>query len=346
MMENDGLTAETEDIAKDGEHTGTIETEASEDVNSVEQSDINSERTSVDIKTNTADSTEQSVDLSLDQSIGQSLNEDVQSCSNSTSKEGKTGAFHEIEAESKRETYETEFEKFLRQANERNKESDSEMLKDKDKDVDTAVGRVTMLRTASASFDQTCEETSNSSWYKMKSDGEEKMDTSENVTPPDENSNLSLPDNGSVASSNIGDSCMSFQDQGSNMDEGSNLSIPGDNSIPTYAGHQPVFDESANMNPPSNVPFARPDTPTRSDTPGGPGTPGMPDAGTTSRPDTPCGPDSDTPCRPGTPSRPDTPGQPDTPGSATDANSDNTPVKRYRRGTMQIAAEDANEHGQ
>ena len=102
------------------------------------------------------------------------------------------------------------------------------------------------------------EETSNSSWYKMPENKEETMDIAETGLLGDENSNMSIPENASVVSSNIGDnSVLSYQ-----VDEGSNLSIPDDgNSVPKFSGHQPVFDESANMNPPSNVTFIQPDTP-------------------------------------------------------------------------------------
>ncbi|KAL4238527.1 PHD finger protein 10 [Mactra antiquata] len=219
-----------------------------------------------------------------------------------------TGAFHSVEEDAKKDSYETEFEKFLHQAGREDtpvSDIQTEAENGEDKKESDVINNV-------------YEESSNSSWYKMKELPVEKMDTTESesvMIPPDECSNLSVPDNHSVASSNIGDSCMSFQDQG--MDECSNSSMPGDNSVPAYTGHQPVFDESANMNPPSNVPFLRPDTPSR----------------------------ADTPTRPDTPSRADTPSRPDTPSSTNDATSESTPVKRYRRGTLQIAAEDASEHG-
>lgn len=139
------------------------------------------------------------------------------------------------------------------------------------------------------------EDTSNSSWYKLKPDEDiPKTDSLGVGLPQDETSNLSLADNASCVSSNIGDG-LSFHDHASNLDECSNLSIPDENSVIPYSGHQPVFDESANMNPPSNLPCARPDTP----------------------------------------------------NSERDKNaSDSTPAKKYRRGTLQIAADDANEHGQ
>lgn len=208
-----------------------------------------------------------------------------------TNKE-ETGAFHILEKESRKDSYETEFEKFLHESGAKGEES-------KGSDKGSGATENSVKQTA---FVPACEDTSNSSWYKMKDSSEEKMDTTETASPPDEASNLSVAENGSVASSNIGDSCMSFQDQC--LDEESNMSMPED-SVPAYSGHQPVFDESANMNPPSNVEFVRPGTPTG----------------------------------PGTPTRPDTP------SSTNDGNSDNTPVKRYRRGTLQIAAEDASEHG-
>jgi hypothetical protein len=212
-----------------------------------------------------------------------------------------TGPFHVVETEAKKESYETAFENFLRQANEKAAESESSVKKGDD----AAENETDQVQASASTFVPNVEDTSNSSWYKMKSGSEEKMDTTENVTLPDESSNLSVPDNGSVASSNIGDSCLSYQDQTLNLDEGSNISIP-ESSSPKYTGHQPDFDESANMNPPSNAEFVRPDTP----------------------------------------NRPETPSRPDTPSSTMDGNSESTPVKRYRRGTLQIAAEDASEHGQ
>ncbi|XP_053401211.1 PHD finger protein 10-like [Mercenaria mercenaria] len=273
--------------------------EAEPSTESIEQSKDSVENDSV---SNNMEDTEQSVEKPVKNSEVSVQNSD----------EG-TGPFHEIEDEANKDSYETEFEKFLRQANERTEESEAS-VGDNSREVSSEDFKV--QKTAPV-FEPTGEDTSNSSWYKMKSGSEIKMDTSENVTPPDESSNLSVPDNGSVASSNIGDSCMSYQDQASNMDEESNMSIPEESSVPKYTGHQPVFDESANMNPPSNVGFARPDTPNR----------------------------PDTPSRPDTPGRPDTPSRPDTPGSTIDPNSESTPVKRYRRGTLQIAAEDASEHG-
>jgi len=144
-------------------------------------------------------------------------------------------------------------------------------------------------------FHPISEETSNSSWYKLKPDENEQLRKMDTVTV-DETSNLSLADNASCASSNIGEG-LHFHDQTSNLDDCSNLSIPDENSVTPYAGHQPVFDESANMNPPSNLPSAT--------------------------------------------------ARPDTPNSEKDKNaSESTPAKKFRRGTLQIAADDANEHGQ
>lgn len=210
---------------------------------------------------------------------------------NETNKE-ESGAFHILEKETEKETYESEFAKFLQDAGSKGSLSDSRNSVEKSD------------QTAKQAFVPPGDDTSNSSWYKLKESSVEKMDTTEiTVSPADEASNFSGQDNGSVASSNIGDSCMSFQDQG--LDEESNMSMPEESSVPAYTGHQPVFDESANLNAPSNTEFLRPDTP----------------AG------------------PGTPSRPDTP------SSTTDGNSESTPVKRNRKGTLQIAAEEASEHG-
>lgn len=217
------------------------------------------------------------------------------------SSSGGTGPFHVVESEAKKDSYETEFEKFLKHANKNTAEPEVS-AKDNSNEAEKRSDKV---QGAASNFEPSVEDTSNSSWYKMKSGSEEKMDITENVALPDESSNLSVPDNGSVASSNIGDSCLSYQDQTLNLDEGSNISIP-ESSSPKYTGHQPDFDESANMNPPSNAEFVRPDTP----------------------------------------NRPETPSRPDTPSSNFDGNSESTPVKRYRRGTLQIAAEDASEHGQ
>lgn len=272
--------------------------EEEQSLNTVEQSGDNFDSNSF---AEISKATEQLVGENEEQNVAKVSEMSVEQSSVVTGKESETGPFHEIENESNKETYETQFEKFLREANE-GKEESNVSLKEDGKEAGN--GNSVAIQPA-PSFMPACEDTSNSSWYKIKSGSEEKMDARENVTPPDESSNLSVPDNGSVASSNIGDSCMSFQDHASNMDEESNLSIPEENSVSAYSGHQPVFDESANMNPPSNTPFVRPDTP----------------------------------------SRPDTPNRPDTPSSTMDANSESTPVKRYRRGTLQIAAEDASEHG-
>ena len=174
--------------------------------------------------------------------------------------------------EPSKENYVAEFHKFLQEENKAHN-ADKETLDE----------------TKSSNVNQHPEESSDSSWYKI---GNEKQTKHGAITVGlDESSNLSMPENESYMSSNR-DSYASFHEQNSNMDEGSNLSMPG---TPKYAGHQPVFDESANLNPPSNSTFARPDTP----------------------------------------------------NSDKDKNgSESTPAKKYRRGTLQIAADDASEHGQ
>lgn len=148
----------------------------------------------------------------------------------------------------------------------------------------------------SKTFVPSLEDTSNSSWYKFKEDEKtEKTLAPAICLPPDETSNLSMGDNASCVSSNL-EYGMSFQDQNSNLDECSNLSMPDEASVQPYGGHQPVFDESANMNPPSNMPCTRPDTPNSE--------------------------------------------------KDREKTSDSTPAKKFRRGTLQIAADDASEHGQ
>lgn len=191
-------------------------------------------------------------------------------------------------AKSKDGSYVSEFHKFLQQESAKNSSMETSVKVDeRSETIDVA--------SKAQGFCPVSEDTSNSSWYKINTDEkEEKLETPSIVLPQDETSNLSMGDNGSCVSSNIGDG-LSFHDQGSNLDECSNWSMPDDSSVQPYSGHQPIFDESANMNPPSVSGIARPDTP----------------------------------------------------NSERDKNaSESTPAKKYRRGTLQIAADDANEHGQ
>ena len=148
-------------------------------------------------------------------------------------------------------------------------------------------------------FDEFTEDSSNSSWYIIKDkQTEESMDTDDKnrrLIVTDEGSNLSIPDDSSLASaSGMEDSRMSFTDQVSNIDETSNLSAEDSCSVKAF-GHEPVLDESANLNPPDKDIFVQPSTPS---------------------------------------------------SVVTDAASEATPVKRYRRGTLAIAVEEASEHGQ
>lgn len=191
-------------------------------------------------------------------------------------------------AKSKDGSYVSEFHKFLQQESDKNNSIETSVRVDeRSETIDEA--------SKAQGFCPVSEDTSNSSWYKINTDEkEEKLETPSIVLPQDETSNLSMGDNGSCVSSNIGDG-LSFHDQGSNLDECSNWSMADDSSVQPYSGHQPIFDESANMNPPSVSGIARPDTP----------------------------------------------------NSEKDKNaSESTPAKKYRRGTLQIAADDANEHGQ
>ena len=194
--------------------------------------------------------------------------------------------------EPQKETYESAFEKFLSQPSAEQAVSDNDS---KSSEAKAPVGSEVKPEVEFKKFNQISpEETSNSSWYKMPKNKEETMDVEETGLIGDENSNMSIPENASVISSNIGEnSLLSYQ-----VDESSNLSVPDDgNSVPQFSGHQPVFDESANMNPPSNVTFARPDTPSSV--------------------------------------------------NADTTMSESTPTaKRNRRGTLQLAAEEANEQGQ
>ena len=148
-------------------------------------------------------------------------------------------------------------------------------------------------------FDEFAEDSSNSSWYKIKDKPtEEAMDTddkSNKLLVPDEESNLSIPDDSSLASaSGMEDSRLSFTDQVSNMDEFSNLSAADSCSVKAF-GHELVLDESANLNPPDKDLFVQPSTPS---------------------------------------------------SVVTDATSEATPVKRYRKGTLAAAVEEASSHGQ
>ncbi|XP_052765848.1 PHD finger protein 10-like [Mya arenaria] len=173
-----------------------------------------------------------------------------------------------------KDNYVSEFHKFLQAENKaHNQDTESEVSGNKQ---------------VTCNLGPAIEESSDSNWYKINNDKTNKQNT---VTMlPDDSSNMSLPENVSFMGSNM-ESCASFQENNSNVDECSNLSMP---ATPKFAGHQPVFDESANMNAPSNSGFARPDTP----------------------------------------------------NSDRDKNgSETTPQKKYRRGTLQIAAEDASEHG-
>ena len=148
-------------------------------------------------------------------------------------------------------------------------------------------------------FDEFTEDSSNSSWYIIKDKPtEEPMDTEDKnrrLLVTDEGSNLSIPDDSSLASASaMEDSRMSFTDQVSNMDETSNLSVEDSCSVKAF-GHEPVLDESANLNPPDKDLFVQPSTPS---------------------------------------------------SVVTDATSEPTPVKRYRKGTLAQAVEEASEHGQ
>ena len=148
-------------------------------------------------------------------------------------------------------------------------------------------------------FDEFTEDSSNSSWYKIKDKpAEEPMDTDDKtrrLLVTDEGSNLSIPDDSSLASASaMEDSRLSFTDQVSNLDESSNLSAGDSCSVKAF-GHELVLDESANLNPPDKDLFVQPSTPS---------------------------------------------------SVVTDATSEATPVKRYRRGTLAMAVEEASEHGQ
>ena len=148
-------------------------------------------------------------------------------------------------------------------------------------------------------FDEFAEDSSNSSWYKIKDKPtEEPMDTDDKTSRllvPDEESNLSIPDDSSLASASaMEDSRLSFTDQVSNLDESSNLSAGDSCSVKAF-GHELVLDESANLNPPDKDLFVQPSTPS---------------------------------------------------SVVTDATSEATPVKRYRKGTLAMAVEEASLHGQ
>ena len=148
-------------------------------------------------------------------------------------------------------------------------------------------------------FEEFTEDSSNSSWYIIKDKPtEEPMDTDDKnrgLLITDEGSNLSVPDDSSLASAGaMEDSRLSFTDQVSNIDETSNLSAGDSCSVKAF-GHELVLDESANLNPPDKDLFVQPSTPS---------------------------------------------------SVVTDATSEATPVKRYRRGTLAIAVEEASEHGQ
>ncbi|KAH3852509.1 PHD finger protein 10-like isoform X2 [Dreissena polymorpha] len=183
--------------------------------------------------------------------------------------QSKKGA--DVVKEPVKDNYESEFHKFLKEENRAcNNEHDTDSVKDID---ESSRPDSTENEPASAFVG---EDTSNSDWYKPNIDEGCKTSEANNLLGVDEASNVSVP--GSAASSNVED-----------MDECSNMSLPESSA---FSDRQMVFDESANMNPPSNCPFVTPGTP----------------------------------------------------NSERDKNGDNTPAKK-RRGTLQIAADDASEHG-
>lgn len=115
-----------------------------------------------------------------------------------------------------KDNYESEFHKFLKEENKAcNNENDTDSVKDTD---DSSRPDSTENEPASAFVGhfKTLEDTSNSDWYKPNIDEGCKPSEAATLLGVDEASDISVPEPGSLASSNVED-----------LDECSNMSLPG-----------------------------------------------------------------------------------------------------------------------